>query len=80
MPSADHPRDRDTSELANDVATRFDGIAKRLERLLNVLRCEECGVVSIDAAVGWRAYLTVDDEVAVYCPDCAAVEFGGDDA
>jgi hypothetical protein len=35
-------------------------------------------------AVGWRALLTVGDEdaedeeqVAVYCPECAAREFGG---
>jgi hypothetical protein len=23
----------------------------------------------------FRAYLTVDDEIAVYCPDCAESEF-----
>jgi hypothetical protein len=41
------------------------------------LECVECGRTSPPAEpAGWRAYLTVDDEVAVYCPDCAAREFG----
>jgi hypothetical protein len=25
---------------------------------------------------GWKARLTVDDEVVVYCPDCDEREFG----
>jgi len=29
------------------------------------------------AALDWRAYLTLADEVYVYCPDCAEREFGG---
>jgi hypothetical protein len=24
----------------------------------------------------FRAYLTIDDEVVIYCPDCAEREFG----
>lgn len=40
------------------------------------LRCVECGVESEGSARGWRAPLTVDDEVATYCPDCARKEFG----
>lgn len=39
------------------------------------LVCVECGVRD-DGERGWRAYLTVDDEVATYCPDCARKEFG----
>jgi hypothetical protein len=35
-----------------------------------VLRCEECGRES-ETGEGWLAFLTVDDEVAVYCPDPA---------
>jgi hypothetical protein len=27
-------------------------------------------------APGWRAFLTIDDEVGVYCPECAEREFG----
>jgi len=30
----------------------------------------------ISAARGWRAFLTVDGEVATYCPGCAREEFG----
>lgn len=26
----------------------------------------------------FRAYLTIDDEVAIYCPECAEREFGGE--
>lgn len=49
----------------------------RLSRLLgNRLECVECGVVSEGSARDWRAFLTIDDEVATYCPDCAREEFG----
>jgi hypothetical protein len=45
------------------------------------LRCVECRrVQAVSVARGWRAYLTVDEdepaEAVVYCPDCAAREFG----
>jgi hypothetical protein len=46
-----------------------------------VLICVECGCVSDDEAVGWRAYredLPGEDEppaVAVFCPTGAAREF-----
>lgn len=41
----------------------------------------ECGLASVDEARGWRAYLAdVDDDgqddVVLYCPACAAHEFG----
>jgi hypothetical protein len=43
----------------------------------------ECGATAQPDAHGWRALLTVGDEdaedveeVAVYCPTCAAREFG----
>jgi hypothetical protein len=42
----------------------------------NHLRCVECGRVSRENERGWTARLTVDDEVAVYCPDCDEREFG----
>jgi hypothetical protein len=48
-----------------------------------VLHCIECHAVSTDEAEGWRAYIAYleeDDEppeVIVYCPACAAFEFGG---
>lgn len=40
------------------------------------LVCVECGVSSEGSARGWRALLTVDDEIATYCPECARKEFG----
>jgi len=39
-----------------------------------VLRCQECGAET-ETGEGWRAYLTIDDETAVYCPACARREF-----
>lgn len=41
------------------------------------LRCVECGAES-EGGEGWKAYLTVDDPVGVYCPECAEREFGDD--
>lgn len=42
------------------------------------LTCVECERTSPpESPVGWRTYLTVDDELATYCPDCAAREFDG---
>jgi hypothetical protein len=50
-----------------------------------MLRCEECGRESDweDYAhhVGdprWKAYLTIDSEAVIYCPECAEREFGSD--
>ena len=39
-----------------------------------MLRCQECGAET-ETGEGWRAYLTIDDETAVYCPACARREF-----
>jgi hypothetical protein len=39
--------------------------------------CAECGERWLAAdATRWRAYLTIDDELAFYCPECAEREFG----
>jgi hypothetical protein len=52
-------------------------IAALARKLEHELRCVECGATSPpDDPVGWRSYLTVDDETAVYCPACADREFG----
>jgi hypothetical protein len=40
------------------------------------LVCVECGAVSMFGAKGWRGYHTCDDEAAMFCPECAAREFG----
>lgn len=40
------------------------------------LTCVECGADSSPEASGWRAYLTIDDEAVVFCPECAEREFG----
>lgn len=53
------------------------------EQTEHVLVCVECAAEAPPGAVGWRAVLAVGDEdtedvleVAVYCPTCAAMEFG----
>jgi hypothetical protein len=42
------------------------------------LLCEECGVLTIEHAQGWRALLTDDEplEVVSFCPVCAERELG----
>ena len=55
------------------------------EQTEHALVCVECAAEAPSGAVGWLAYLTVGnedaeeiEEVAVYCPVCAARrEFGG---
>jgi hypothetical protein len=48
--------------------------------LAESLTCIECGREQAVDERGWKAYLTVDEdepaEAIVYCPDCAAREFG----
>ena len=41
------------------------------------LVCSACGRHADATAEGWRSYLSVDDQLAVYCPDCAADTFDG---
>ncbi len=50
-------------------------------RVESTIRCLECGVQAEGTADGWRAYVGggIDGEpptVGVYCPVCAAREFG----
>jgi hypothetical protein len=43
------------------------------------LVCAECGRQPSEdenAADEWRAYLDVDDDLPVFCPECAGREFG----
>lgn len=47
----------------------------------SVIRCVECGAESEELAAGWRGYLAGDfnedeNEVLLYCPECARREFG----
>lgn len=51
------------------------GVGIRPSRLV----CVECENVARGQAWGWRAYLDADDEVAIYCGDCAEREYGTDE-
>jgi hypothetical protein len=44
----------------------------------NRLQCVECGYVSRENERGWTARLTVDNDVAVHCPECDDREFGAE--
>ena len=39
------------------------------------LVCVEPREVASGDATGWRAYLSADDELTIYCPKCARHEF-----
>jgi hypothetical protein len=47
-----------------------------------LLYCEDCGCCSGELGKGWAAWLCDDPDgvdeprIAVYCPPCAAAEFG----
>lgn len=61
------------------LLAKLDALRAANERLrveAGFLECVECGEESVIAR-GWRAYLTFDDEVATYCPECAEAEFDG---
>ena len=44
------------------------------------LVCVECRQVAKSEASGWRAYLTSDHQLAIYCPRCGERESGADTA
>jgi hypothetical protein len=48
------------------------GSERQPREVLFVLECGERDA----RGIGWRAYLDGDDEVYVYCADCAEREFG----
>lgn len=52
-------------------------MAKQLQgRSFGTLVCVECAARSDKAAANWRAYISSDDEVVIFCPACARREFG----
>jgi hypothetical protein len=40
------------------------------------LTCAECGCVSDSEAAGWRGYYGTEDELVLFCSECAEREFG----
>ena len=43
--------------------------------MVDAIACVECGREPREGE-RFPAYLTTDDELAIYCPDCAEREFG----
>jgi hypothetical protein len=66
--------------------TEMDVALHRLETRLAALEalvtrsCVECERLQPDGEPGWKMYVTVDDEPALYCPECAEREFGAGSA
>lgn len=51
-------------------------MGERTDMKASALRCVECGLVSSGRDKGWEAHLTIDNEIGLYCPECAEREFG----
>jgi Zn finger protein HypA/HybF involved in hydrogenase expression len=47
-------------------------------RLTPAITCEECERRWLDDEPGWQAHRVDLEELAFYCPACAAREFGDD--
>jgi hypothetical protein len=76
------PRPTRTGELAafvDDARAIMKTALRSLEAIERPLRCVECAAESTGSARGWRAFLTVDDVVAFYCPSCTTREFDDDE-
>jgi hypothetical protein len=58
--------------------TEFERVELQLEAELREgtrdLTCVECSETSSGDTAHWKAYLTSDNQVAIFCPDCAAFE------
>jgi len=69
------------SVAARHVAPRAKGTASKKRGDQETHRvCAECGrkpLPNENAVDDWRAYAGVNDDPPVFCPECAAVEFGG---
>lgn len=52
-----------------------DGTVLRPRHLI----CEACGEAARGDATGWRAYIGLDDGIAIFCAVCAEREFGEDE-
>ena len=59
-----------------------ENASNRVDHTVGRLCCVECGSLSSLDASGWRAYRTDEPftedlpTIALYCPSCAAREFG----
>lgn len=74
--------DRNLVEALLRAQTELERVELQLEAELREgtrdLTCVECSETSSGDTTRWKAYLTSDDQIAIYCPDCAAFEVGLD--
>jgi hypothetical protein len=74
--------DRNLVEALLRAQTELERVELQLEAELREgtrdLTCVECSETSNGDTTRWKAYLTSDDQIAIYCPDCAAFEVGLD--
>ena len=74
--------DRNLVEALGRAQTELERVELQLEAELREgtrdLTCVECSETSNGDTARWKAYLSSDDQIAIYCPDCAAFEVGLD--
>jgi hypothetical protein len=61
-----------TAERRDNQVVQNDGDAIPT----SAFRCGACGTVAEAGAEGWKAYLDDDEAVVLFCPECAARQFG----
>jgi hypothetical protein len=68
--------------MRNFVSPGSRGVVLLMGQAKIALECVECRKEAGEIAPGWQAYLVSDpdaegdEEIVVYCPDCARREFG----
>jgi hypothetical protein len=68
--------------MRNFVNPGLRGVVLLMGQAKIALECVECHKEAGEIAPGWQAYLVSDpdaegdEEIVVYCPDCARREFG----
>lgn len=71
----DEPGDPEMDFALHRLAMRIAALEAMIAR-----SCVECERLQPDGEPGWEMYVTVDDEPALYCPECAEREFGAGSA
>lgn len=63
---------------AREIADEWQWRAIKARLRKYPLQCVECDALDQGLARGWTMRFDVDDELATFCPECNAREFGDD--
>jgi Zn finger protein HypA/HybF involved in hydrogenase expression len=62
--------------ICRGTAACDNAYSMNAEQVAAIPECAECGAPWLPADPRrWRAYLDIEDEVRVFCPECAEREF-----